>query len=304
MRIVLIAFVCLLFAGPLGASTIEREAGDQDCRVIFQGKGKVTSLRWSGGCQDGYAEGSGMLEWKFDGNSAMSRYEGEMKKGRWHGNGYLELAGNLQYEGGFSEGMYHGEGILVSSWGRYDGGFVAGKADGFGKSVRTMGGTYEGMWKAGTFHGKGTVTYTGGRTITTEFVDGRPASQPISSASGNGFQIFGRRLMTAAEKQNVRHMYFLDDDDEPPEPTAGKMRLYQRIAIAQHKRKAWGLTELAVLVDSEGKATSVTVFATPDPEMTKWISGVVLMERFDPGLCQGKPCTMQFPVSINNMPND
>lgn len=107
-------------------------------------------------------------------------------------------------------------------------------------------------------------------------------------------------MMSVAEKENVRNMYFLDDDDEPPYMLKSKMGLIHRIGTAQQKRKAWGLTELAVHIDSEGNPTAVTVFATPDPELTKWMSALFLMERYEPGLCQGKPCAMLYPFRINN----
>lgn len=299
----------------------ERAEGKADCKAFVYTERAVTSMHWTGACKEGYADGTGVMEWKYEGEKAVSRYEGDMRKGRRHGAGYLKLSSGSQYEGGFSDGKFHGTGTLLTYASRYDGEWVAGKQHGLGKTVYAVGGSYEGQWQQGKFHGKGTVTYTGGRTMTAEFVEGRRVDQapaaptsdkeyrinPANSyylltpmASSNGIP-FSRSYdaMSAAEKQGVRDIYILDDDDEPPYPANGTQRLYERIVAAQQERQAQGSLYMHVHIDSSGSPTSVTTYASPDTTMTKWVSSLLVKEKYKPGVCQGKPCAMRFPISVS-----
>ncbi|MGZ8319739.1 MAG: MORN repeat-containing protein [Telluria sp.] len=305
MRTLLITLAGLSVAAPLFAHDVEREVGDKNCRVILHDDGTPESVRWSGGCNAGYAEGAGVLDWKYRKDAAASKYEGALHKGRMHGDGYLKRASGTQYEGNFSEGKPHGTGTRVDNEGRYDGNWVAGEPDGFGKMVYVLGGSYEGQWKAGKLHGKGTATYVGGRTVTAEFVEGRRVEQAAAAPkSDKEFRIsrldhqlsaialstgipFSRSYdeMSAAEKQRVRDMYVLDDDDEPPYPANGTRRIYQRIGDAQQARLIEGELHMHVHIDSQGNPTQITTYASPDPVMTQWASRVLATEKFKPGVC-------------------
>ena len=53
-----------------------------------------------------------------------------------------------------------------------------------------------------------------------------------------------------------------------------------------------------VTVDSQGRAKSVSVLQSPDPKMTQYAAGVLMLETYKPALCDGTPCTMQFPFRI------
>lgn len=319
MRTLLITLAGLSVAAPSFAHDADREVGDKNCKVIIHDEREPESVRWSGGCNAGYAEGVGVLEWKYRKDAAASMYEGAMQKGRMHGDGYLKRASGAQYEGKFSDGQPHGTGTRLDIEGRYDGSWVAGEPDGFGKMVYLLGGRYEGQWKAGKFHGKGTATYAGGRTVTADFVEGRRVEQAAEApTSDKKFRItrldptlsaiaystgipFSRSYdeMSAAEKQRVRDMYLLADDDEPPYPANGTRRIYQHIGDAQQARLIKGRLFMHVHIDSQGNPTQVTTYASPDPVMTQWASRVLVTEKYKPGVCQGKPCAMRFPISVN-----
>lgn len=297
-----------------------RAEGKADCKVFVYDEQAVTSMNWTGTCNDGYAEGTGVMEWKYEGEKAVSRYEGGMRKGRWHGEGgYLKRSDGDQYEGGFRDGKYHGTGTMLTYSRRYDGEWLAGERHGLGKEVLTLGGSYEGQWKLGKFHGRGTVTYAGGRTVTAEFAEGRRLDQaPVVPSSDKEYRInpansyyvtplarsngipFSRSYdeMSAEQKQAVREMYLLDDNDEPPYPANGTQRLYERIVAAQQDRQARGPLFMHVHVDSSGSPTAVTTFASPDTFMTKWVANLLVKEKYKPGMCQGKPCAMRFPISV------
>lgn len=190
-----------------------------------------------------------------------------------------------------------------------------------GKMVYSLGGSYEGQWKEGKFHGKGKVTYVGGRTITTEFVEGRRVGQaPAATSAETNYRLpnpgpsgsqeptwttspvpYSRTYteMSPEHKQIVRDWYvLLDDDDEPPYPANGTKKIYEHIYEAQQVRLARGRLYMHVNIDKQGNPTSVTTYASPDPEMTRWVSAVLVTQKYKPGLCQGKPCAMSFPISI------
>lgn len=323
-----LAAIALLIAAPAIADEkhYERAEGRADCKAYVDEDRDVATVNWTGACKDGYADGIGVMEWQYAGEKAVSRYEGGLRKGRRHGDGYLKRSSGTQYEGGFRDGKFHGTGTLLTYASRYDGEWVANEQDGIGKMVYALGGSYEGQWKAGKFHGKGTVTYTGGRTMTAEFAKGRRLEQaPAVPTSDKEYRInpansyflltplasskgipFSRSYddMSLEQKQQVRDMYVLDDDDEPPYPEKGTQRIYQRIVDAQQERLTKGPLYMHVHIDSEGNPTSVTTFASPEPFMTKWVSNLLVKEKYKPGVCQGKPCAMRFPISIQFTAND
>jgi len=106
--------------------------------------------------------------------------------------------------------------------------------------------------------------------------------------------------LTEDQKRLVRSQYEpMLDGDEPPYPIRGLGPVYKAIGTAQQKLFAEGHIILVVDVDSLGNATSVTAYGDPDPRMTKFLTRLVLLEKYKPAICQGKPCSMQFPFDIN-----
>lgn len=52
---------------------------------------------------------------------------------------------------------------------------------------------------------------------------------------------------------------------------------------------------MAATIDAHGNAIAVEVFKSPDPQMTKAMAGVLMLEKYKPAVCGGSPCQMQFP---------
>jgi hypothetical protein len=105
--------------------------------------------------------------------------------------------------------------------------------------------------------------------------------------------------LTEDQKRIVRGQYEpMLDGDEPPYPIRGLGPIYKMIGAAQQKLRVEGPITLVVDVDSLGNATSVTAYGDPDPKMTKYLTRLVLLEKYKPAICQGKPCSMQFPFDI------
>lgn len=144
MRFVMLAtLLCVVSPAPSSAAD---EAGwikdKKGCRIANPNPKPGESVDWSGKCQQGYADGEGVVQF-FEGSKAGARYEGELKKGVMAGHGKLEMA----------------DGSV------YDGDWVDGKPDGFGRYRDAAGDSYVGGWTAGLQDGPGTLTPKDGKRI-------------------------------------------------------------------------------------------------------------------------------------------
>lgn len=105
--------------------------------------------------------------------------------------------------------------------------------------------------------------------------------------------------LSSAERAVVRSWYDnLAEGDEPPYPAAGTANLYRRIADMQSAVPREGLLSLFVTIDADGKPTNVSVMATPDMDVARYVAKLLLQERYKPARCGGQPCEMQFPVRV------
>ncbi len=91
-------------------------------------------------------------------------YEGEWLDGLPNGNGVYFLSNGDRYEGILKNGKQHGEGFYsYSKGGYYSGGWLDGKYDGVGNSVYQNGDWYFGEHKNGLRHGSGQYTSFSGK---------------------------------------------------------------------------------------------------------------------------------------------
>ena len=109
------------------------------------------------------------------------------------------------------------------------------------------------------------------------------------------------------EQQNAFKSQYeqMAEDDEPPFPLDGPGPLYKAIGEIhkQFLRRRFGLgvdglLAMHVQVDSQGKATSVAAYRSPDPEMTKFAATVAMLTKYKPAVWGGQPCAMAFPIRI------
>ena len=119
------------------------------CKIFNPQPKENETVKWSGECVNGYANGTGKLEWFID-------------------RELIEV-----YEGAMSEGWATGEGTLISRDGyRYSGSWKKSTQSGFGIAETSDGYKYEGNWKNGKQHGWGTLIQPNGESISGEWVDG------------------------------------------------------------------------------------------------------------------------------------
>lgn len=286
--------------------------GEPDCRVVNITPFTDLTSTWSGACKDGFANGTGKLEWQRPSGRVMT-YEGGMKDGLMHGAGFLDRADHEQYEGDFAGGWLEGKGARASFQGYYEGDFKAGRPHGFGKMTYALGGEYEGEWLNGAPHGKGTARYQGGRTFTGEWAHGKRAGHALAPAARH-YQMSSRSGKTtvtgqvpfdkgyaelnAAEKEAVRASYFLDEDDEPVYPVDGTKALTREVAgaAARYAAGKQGDFVMFVDVDATGVATKVSVYSTPAPAMSNYVAFHAMKQKYKPALCAGQPCAGKFMI--------
>ena len=167
----------LLNCGFLNASADDKSTTGQwlkdgDCSLYSAGAGPGDSVRWTGECVDGYAEGLGTATFTHEGQSQS--FTGNFVHGvipdghvitRW-GQGW-------SYDGETVAGRFNGAGILTTSTSdRFEGQWTDGKMNGFGILRRSNGERYAGDWKDDKPNGAGELRRVDGSKIDGTFVDG------------------------------------------------------------------------------------------------------------------------------------
>lgn len=131
------------------------------------------SVTWSGACNDGYAEGQGVVQWE-QGGKLGTRIEATYARGKSGGTGSFVSASGVRFEGNFVDGMPLGKGVM--SWpngDRYVGDWVDGKRTGVGVLTRANGDRYEGDFIDGKWSGKGVFTAAVGTRYEGNWVDNK-----------------------------------------------------------------------------------------------------------------------------------
>jgi hypothetical protein len=298
--------------------------GKQDCTFAVDEEKPVAGATWKGACKDGFADGEGQLEWR-DQREEKAHYEGGMLRGHRHGAAYISYENGDQFEGHYLNGKRDGHGVLVEAAGtEYDGQWKDGQENGQGARTYATGGRYAGQWQDGKFHGLGKASYIGGQTYEGQFIEGKRAGsqivapepdqseyslykktdprsrelskQELSWVKGLPFGESYDRL-TPGQKQSARSSYLmLHETDEPPYPADGMQSAANWMSKVQEKGLMLGALVLYVTVGVDGKASSVKVVRSPDPELSRVASMIMMNEKFKPGICAGTPCAMVYPI--------
>lgn len=147
------------------------------------------SATWDGPCVDGYAEGTGTVQWFKDGEP-NGRYEGERKSGKADGYGMNVWSNGDRYEGFWQDDTYHG-------WGTY---------------AWANGSAYQGDWVEGKKHGDAIYVWPHGDRFEGTYRDNKPFGGIYVRADGARFiaEIHdhtigpGQRFFTPEERAYVR----------------------------------------------------------------------------------------------------
>lgn len=160
-RIVLVVAVVLMAGG--GTAVAQTEAGwmldaQADCRAWYPTPLIDASMRWSGPCKRGRAEGAGVLEIRLV-DKVVERYVGPMHEGAAEGGGMQQWANGTRYLGQFRGGAPNGQGVTSFTGGAaYVGEHRSGVPHGNGVYTWPKGVRYEGDFAEGRAHGQGIYT--------------------------------------------------------------------------------------------------------------------------------------------------
>ena len=107
-----------------------------------------------------------------------------------------------------------------------------------------------------------------------------------------------------SEKAEFHALYeSMPPGDEPPFPVDGLRPVFNSIKKGQQIVRARGQINMVVTVDADGKATEVAdlggIGGANALEMTRFAGSVLLMTKFKPAVCAGKPCKSQFPFILD-----
>jgi MORN repeat len=126
-----------------GGWILDASAG---CKVWNPHPQPNETMRWSGACANGMAQGRGAAQW-FRGNLPFESDEGEWREGRQTGYG-TQVWPTGRYDGELADGEPNGHGTLIVQGVRYEGELRNGKPNGVGTLVNVSG-TFRGIWKDG-----------------------------------------------------------------------------------------------------------------------------------------------------------
>ncbi|WP_207462041.1 hypothetical protein [Azospirillum sp. SYSU D00513] len=136
------------------AVTLTDRPEDSACRFWDQYPDARKTVRWSGACRDGWANGPGVLEWSYAGHYD-GRVEGTLLEGRLEGRARVSWRDGRRLDGTFHRGRASGPGVHVWPDGR----------------------VYEGEWRDDRRTGTGTLTFPSGNRYVGEFHRNRPTGE-------------------------------------------------------------------------------------------------------------------------------
>ena len=106
--------------------------------------------------------------------------------------------------------------------------------------------------------------------------------------------------LTPQERAYVNSWYeHVAPGDEPPFPLNGMRSILDMVHKGHEKLLVTGKLYLVATVEPSGKVSTVKAYNAPSPEMAKFAGEVLLLTKFKPAVCGGRPCRMDFPLLYN-----
>ena len=87
-------------------------------------------------------------------------------------------------------------------------------------------------------------------------------------------------------------------DDEPPYPLTGPKKVMKAVMKAVQRTDFDGDIEAVVVVRDDGNPDSVSVIKAPTDKLAKFVAQALMVEKYKPAICAGKPCAMEYPFKM------
>ena len=146
------------------------------CKVYATHIAAKDSVTWNGGCENGYADGIGVITWLHNGKKEFE-YRGRVSQGKRVGQATVIWADGIEYKGEYTNGERTGRGLMIdpnpciTCISRYDGDFVDGEMTGTARIWFANGDYYQGKVTGGNIDYKKTAYATYGKDdISGEFL--------------------------------------------------------------------------------------------------------------------------------------
>jgi TonB family protein len=105
--------------------------------------------------------------------------------------------------------------------------------------------------------------------------------------------------LSDSEKEIFRAKFEnISSTEIPPFPRSGLKAIYKPLIEQFKNLSAHGSLSLKVRVDENGRVTDFTVLQSPTKRLTRASQKILQNTLFDPAFCEGEPCEMDFPVTI------
>jgi hypothetical protein len=180
MRFLPLLALMAVLASPTWAQTVKAgwiADSKSGCKVWNPYPQPHEAISWSGTCKNGFAQGSGILQWSQSGKPA-GRYEGEYRDGKVNVRGAFTAPDGSRYVGEWRDNQRNGEG--EQSWpngDRYQGEYKDDKFDGLGTYTWDDGSRYVGEWQQNRQNGRGAQTWPDGSHYEGEYRDDKAHGQ-------------------------------------------------------------------------------------------------------------------------------
>jgi len=285
--------------------------------LIWTVSGKEDS-RYEGGMRRGRKHGPSAQQ---DANGVISW--GNFVDGQRDGKTQIEQENVYTMHAVYDHGVIKGPvTVKYVSGDKYQGHWGPHGPEGEGTKDYVTGGSFSGVWKDGKWYANGKITYPNGiqRELRSDIPvtpDAATAKEPrreyrvkneweslarMESLATGGSVPFnkGYKDLPPADQRTVREWFrILQDDDVPPYPVKGSLEIIKAISAAHSHYGDYGMLWMDVLIDEQGVPKDVMVRRTPGKEVSEFAAKILLVSKFTPATCGGKPCAMRYPVRVD-----
>jgi hypothetical protein len=167
----------LLYCGQFAANAEDAKGGqwlkDGDCSLFSAGAAAGDAVKWSGGCDGGFASGIGTAT--FIHNGETQSFTALFDHGSiTDGHVITSWGEGWSFDGDTVDGRFNGGGVLTTAAAdRFEGLWIDGKMTGFGILRRANGERYAGDWKDDKPNGAGELRHADGTLVAGNFIDGK-----------------------------------------------------------------------------------------------------------------------------------
>lgn len=104
----------------------------------------------------------------------------------------------------------------------------------------------------------------------------------------------------SSEQRAMVHGWYesIAPGDEPPYPAEGLEPIFKAVRKGHARRPVNGSLFVIATVEPNGVVSDVKSYGSLDSKLANYVASVVVLTKFKPAFCGGRPCRMDFPLRI------